>query len=104
MTMRGLGGAAALVAAVCALVPLPSPLGGAEPAEDPQAAFEAGKRFASGQGTGRDLVKAAFYLGKAVRAEHPPRGAFLLAGAVNAEMKKYDEAYTSLEKAAKTGC
>lgn len=103
--MRGLGGgaAAALLAGVCALVPLPSPLCGAEPAEDPQAAFETGRRFALGQGTKRDLVKAAFYLGKALRAEYPPRGAFLLAGAVNAELKKYGEAYTCLEKAAKTG-
>ena len=80
-----------------------SPLGGAETAEDPQAAFEAGKRFASGQGTKRDLVKAAFYLEKAAGAERPPRGAFLLAGRVNMERKRYKEAYAFLEKAAHAG-
>lgn len=103
MTGKFEGAAAALLAGVCMLVPLLSPLYGAEPAEDPQAAFEAGRRFALGQGTKQDLVKAAFYLEKAVRAEHPPRGALLLAGIVDAELKKYKEAYACLEKAAKIG-
>ena len=94
---------AACFAGVLALGTVFSPLGGAETAEDPQAAFEAGKRFASGQGTKRDLVKAAFYLEKAARAERPPRGAFLLAGRVNVELKKYEDAYVFLEKAAHAG-
>ena len=93
----------ACFAGVLALGTLFSPLGGAETAEDPQAAFEAGKRFASGQGTKRDLVKAAFYLEKAAGAERPPRGAFLLAGRVNMERKRYKEAYAFLEKAAHAG-
>ena len=104
MMVKGLGrAAAALFAGVCSLVPLPSPLCGAEPAEDPQAAFETGRRFVLGQGTKQDLVKAAFYLEMAARAEHPPRGALLLAGLVNKELKKYKDAYFYLEKAAKAG-
>ena len=94
---------AACFAGVWTLGTVFSPLRGAETPEDPQAAFEAGRRFALGQGTKRDLVQAALCLEKAVRAEKPPKGALLLAGRVNMELKKYGEAYAFLEKAAQTG-
>ena len=94
---------AACFAGAWALGAFLSPLCGAETPEDPRAAFETGRKLALGQGTKRDLVQAALYLKKAARAEKPPRGALLLAGRVNMELKKYDEAYAFLEKAAQTG-
>jgi len=75
----------------------------AEEADDPQAAFATGRMLSLGIGTKQDLPRAVVYLEKAAGTKTPPRGALLLAGLANKELKKYKEAYFYLEKAAKAG-
>lgn len=75
----------------------------ADESKAPQAAFEAGRMLTLGIGTKQDLPLAVTYLEMASLPENPPRGALLLAGLANSELKRYRKAYLYLERAAKAG-